>query len=156
MLSQQLEIYNMYSYHYYRYVELPKLPTELIAGINRNFDDYEIKVQADTYTWSNSFNQEVNAWCQKNICADLYWGFQIIRGNLITHIDRETTVKFVYLLDTGGDNVVTSFYADDNTTVIDSVVLEPHRWHILKVDAPHGVTGVDADRTRFSITGKIF
>jgi hypothetical protein len=146
----------MYSYHYYRYVELPKLPTELIAGINRNFDDYEIKVQADTYTWSNSFNQEVNAWCQKNICADLYWGFQIIRGNLITHIDRETTVKFVYLLDTGGDNVVTSFYADDNTTVIDSVVLEPHRWHILKVDAPHGVTGVDADRTRFSITGKIF
>jgi hypothetical protein len=146
----------MYSYKHYRYIDLPRLPDTLIAGINRNFDDYDIVVHADTYTWSNSFNQEINQWCQENICADMYWGFQIIRGNLITHIDRETTVKFVYLLDTGGDNVVTSFYADDNTTVIDSVVLEAHRWHILKVDVPHGVTGVNADRTRFSITGKIF
>lgn len=146
----------MYSYHYYRYVNLPKLPEELIAGINKNFDEYEVKVQADTYTWSNSFNQDINAWCRNNICDNMYWGFQIIRGDLATHVDRETEIKFIYLLDTGGDNVVTSFYKEDNATVVDSVVLEPHRWHILKVDIPHGVTGVEYGRTRFSITGKIF
>lgn len=142
---------------YYRYINLPQLPNELIKKINFDFTQYEAKVQASTYSWSDSFNQDINEWCQQNICSNMYWAFQIIKGSeLDIHVDRNTLIKFVYLLDTGGDNVVTSFYKDDKTTVIESVTLEPYRWHMLKVDVPHGVTGIDPARTRFSITGKIF
>ena len=72
------------------------------------------------------------------------------------HMDKGTKTKFIYLLETGGDNVVTNFYDDDQKTIVDSVVLEPHRWCILKVDAYHSVAGVENGKTRFAITGKIF
>lgn len=146
----------MYPYQYYRYVNLPQLPQSIVDQINFNFDDYERKSGRGVYTWTDSFNESVNEWCQKNICAEMYWGFQIIRGDLGIHKDVGTLTKFCYLLDTGGDNVITEFFEDDKITVVDSVNLEPHRWHILKVDTFHGIRGVDPGRIRFSITGKIF
>jgi hypothetical protein len=146
----------MYPYQYYRYVNLPQIPQSVIDQVNFNFDEYGEEKDKGIYTWSDSFNASVNEWCQKNICAEMYWGFQIIRGDLGLHKDNVTLTKFCYLLDTGGNNVVTEFFEDDRTTLVDSVVLKPHQWHILKVDSFHSVRGVDPGRTRFSITGRIF
>jgi hypothetical protein len=149
----------MYPYRYYRYINLPKLPENILQKVNWNFNEYEKKTteQSDNiYTWSDSFNDEVNQWCQNNICSDMYWGFQIIRGDLSPHKDNGTLTKFVYLLDNGGPDVITEWFNEDKTTVVDSVILETHRWHILKVDSFHGVRGVLPSKTRFSITGVIF
>lgn len=148
----------MYNYHYYHYVNLPRLPNEIIEKINFNFDEYSAPItrgEPGIYTWSDSFNQEVNAWCQANICADVYWAFQIIRGDLDAHKDIGTKTKFVYLLETGGDQVSTRWFDDDHN-LVDSIVLEAHRWHILKVDAYHDVVGVKPGATRFSLTGRLF
>lgn len=140
-------------------MNLPRIPDNILALINPNFDLYEKKDagrHGNIYTWSDSFNQEINAWCQQNICNEMYWGFQIIRGDLKPHTDNVTQVKLTYLVETGGPNVVTEWYDQDHVTVIDSVILEPHRWHILKVDTPHGVKNTVADSVRLSITGRIF
>lgn len=140
-------------------MNLPKIPDNILALINPNFDLYEKKDagrHGNIYTWSDSFNQEINSWCQQNICNEMYWGFQIIRGDLKPHIDNVTQVKLTYLVDTGGPDVVTEWYDQDNVTVLDSVVLEPHRWHILKVDTPHGVKNTVTGSVRLSITGRIF
>lgn len=148
-----------YPYKYYRYINLPRLPAEILAQINPNFDLYEKKDagrHGNIYTWSDSFNQAINEWCQQNICNEMYWGFQIIRGDLVPHIDITTTVKMTYLVDTGGPDVITEWYSDDKTTVIDSVVLEANRWHVLKVDTWHGVRNVDPGAVRLSITGRMF
>ena len=148
-----------YPYKYYRYINLPRIPDEILSQINPNFELYEKKDagrHGDIYTWSDSFNQAINNWCQQNICDEMYWGFQIIRGDLVPHIDNVTKVKMTYLVDTGGQDVVTEWYAEDKTTVIDSVVLEANRWHILRVDTWHGVRNVSPDSARLSITGRIF
>jgi hypothetical protein len=131
----------------------------VIQGINPNFDSYEKKDagrHGNIYTWSDSFNQEVNDWCQRNICDEMWWGFQIIRGDLVPHIDNVTKSKLTYLVSLGGEKVVTDWYKDDKTTVVDSVIFESHRWHMIKVDEYHGVKNVQPGLIRLSITGRIF
>jgi hypothetical protein len=148
-----------YPYKYYRYLSLPLIPQSVTDQINRNFDQYEKKDPGGhglIYTWSDSFNQAVNDWCQQNICAEMYWGFQIIRGDLMPHIDNVTKVKLTYLVDTGGDHVITEWYDTDKTTVLDSVTLAANRWHMLKVDTWHGIRNVDPGAVRLSITGRVF
>jgi uncharacterized protein YbbK (DUF523 family) len=91
-----------------------------------------------------------------NICPEMYWGFQIIRGDMKPHLDNVTISKMNYVIDPGGSDVMTEWYDPDGITVIDSVVLESHRWHILKVDTLHGVKNLDPGAVRFGITGRIF
>lgn len=147
----------MYPYKYYRYVNLPKIPVDIVKGINWNIDSYEShSPNPDSYKWSDSFNKDINEWCQKNICDEIYWAFQIIRTDLIIHRDIGTKTKFNYLIDTGGDKVTTNFYDEDQTTLVDSVVFEPERWHILKADSYHQVLGVVPGRIRLAVTGRIF
>ena len=146
----------MYTPKYVRYLNFPQLPDYILQKINFNFDQYESKSPGRNYVWTDSFNQEIDEWCKQNICEDMYWAFQIITGELPMHQDKGTKVKMIYLLDTGGPDVYTEFYSDDQTTLLQSVKLELHRWHIMKVDVFHRVTGVESGKTRFSITGRIF
>ena len=146
----------MYPYQYYRYINLPRVPNEIVGKIKIDPAEYNGVLRGESYKWSDDFNQEVNDWCQKNICNDVYFAFQMMTTDHHIHRDKGTKTKFIYLLDTGGDSVVTNFYDDDQTTIVDSVVLEPHRWCILKVDSYHSVAGVENGKTRFAITGKIF
>lgn len=149
----------MYPYKYYRYINLPLIPQSVVATMEMNFDKYEKRDagrHGDTYKWSDSFNTEINKWCQENICNEMWWAFQFIKGDLGIHQDVVTKYKFVYLLDTGGDDVITEWFNDDKTEVVDSVVLEPLRWHILKVDTWHSVRGVKEGSTRYSVTSRLF
>ena len=148
----------MYPYSYIRYINLPKIPNEILNQINFDFSSYYDKVNAHNgnYRWSDSHNKIINDWCQQNICKDMYWAFQIIRGELPIHKDKGTKTKFIYLLETGGERVVTEFYDEDKVTVLQSIIIDSHRWHILKADTFHGVRNIDPGKIRFSITGKIF
>lgn len=149
----------MYPYKYYRYINLPKVPQTVIDQIILDFDTYEKKdlgSHGDIYKWSDSFNAPVDEWCKANICDEMWWGFQFIKGDLKKHIDVGTKYKFVYLIDTGGSDVITEWYNEFQTEVVDSVVLEPHKWHILKVDTWHSVRGIDPGKVRYSITGRLF
>lgn len=149
----------MYPYKYYRYINLPPIPDSVVSTIEMDFGKYEKKDQGnhgDSYKWSDSFNTEINRWCQENICNEMWWAFQFIKDDLGIHKDIVTKYKFVYLLDTGGNNVITEWFDDDKTTVVDSVVLEPQRWHILKVDTWHSVRGIDPGATRYSVTSRLF
>lgn len=147
----------MYEYEYIRYLNLPQLPQSVLDLINMNLDEYEKKVvRLETYTWSDSFNEEVNRWCQENICKTMYWGFQIIESDVVVHKDVGPLTKLNYILIPGGDNVVTEFYAEDKTTLVNSVTIEPRRWHLLKADSYHAVRNIEPGKKRFSITGKVF
>lgn len=125
--------------------------------INFNFSEYEKKVDRTdiNYVWTDSFNDEVNQWCKEHICNDMHWGFQIISGDLPLHRDYNTLTKINYLLFTGGNSAATNFYSDDEK-LVESIIIPEYRWHILKADAIHSVTGVDPGKIRFSITGRVF
>lgn len=140
-----------------RYLELPKIPNSIIDNLPADWKQYDQKVSysGSNYTWTDSFNQEINSWCQEHISQGMYFGFQIMTGNVPMHKDVGTLTKLVYLLQPGGKNVTTNFYNDDRT-LAHSFVIEPFRWHVLRADSFHSVDHIEPDQVRFSITGRIF
>jgi hypothetical protein len=149
----------MYEPRYIQYLNLPPIPQYLVDQFDCN---PEMHRQSQTsqvygpYIWSNHGTDAINQWCQENICAEMYFACQIITGDLATHKDIGTKIKLTYIVSNGGDNVVTNFYDDDQTTLLASYVIESNRWHILKADTYHQVSNIQPDQIRISITGRIF
>jgi hypothetical protein len=139
-----------------QYLNLPPIPQEFIDKLTLNFDQYQKNTNdPNNWWWSDSFNQEINKWCQKNICSSMYFAFQYAVGGLPVHKDT-SKIKLNYVLNTGGSDVITSFYDEDKTTVLNSYRIDPQRWHLIKVDVFHGVKNISADSYRFSVTGQVF
>jgi hypothetical protein len=141
-----------------RYLNLPKIPNEILNNLNYEFTQYSFKSNFlnGAYKWSDSFNQEIDAWCKQNICDTMHWGFQFMNSDIVVHKDVGTEVKLTYLIDAGGANVRTNFFEDDKTTMTHSFVIPIHRWHILCASKYHSVEGIESKHTRFSLTGRVF
>lgn len=140
-----------------RYLNLPQIPVSLVSELTRQYDQYMAKASYanGAYVWSDSFNDNINAWCKSNICDSMYWGFQIMSGDIPAHVDRGTEIKLTYVIDCGGGDVITSFY-DQNDQVTHCYCIQPNRWHIFQANCMHSVTGIEPGHTRFSITGRVF
>jgi len=139
-----------------QFVNLPKIPQEIIDRLPTDIEQYSKKSTFHNYTWSDDFNQSINEWCQQHICKEIYWACQFATGDLPKHIDRPTNIKFVYLLDTGGDQVYTKFWSEDGNTLLSQYLVPLHQWCIIKVNSLHSPEGMADNSVRFSITGKIF
>jgi hypothetical protein len=148
----------MYKPRYIQYINLPAIPDDLTHNVllktQEIIDNSKSKYQ--NYYWSDFDNQQIDKWCKEHICSDMYWGFQAISGNLDKHQDVGTKIKFIYLLDAGGDNVKTSFWDNDQTTLLEEYIIPCRQWHILKADTYHSVSGIQSGKIRFSVTGRIF
>jgi hypothetical protein len=148
----------MTSDQYYRYLNLPKIPQSILDQLNWNISDYQHKAHTNfpnSYLWTDQFNQVVDSWCKENICDTMYYAFQIISNDLPMHKDSGTKIKLTYILKTGGENTITEWY-NDAEELVESVALEPCRWHIFKADSYHAVKNIDPGQHRFSITGRVF
>lgn len=149
----------MYKPRYVQYINLPQIPIDIIQSSIANIPNYlsnESIKRGSSYIWTDYQNAKLDSWCKHNICKDMYFAFQVMTADVQIHKDVGTKTKFCYILKTGGDNVITSFYDDDKTTLLDSYCIVPEQWHILKVDTYHGVTNIHPGEIRFSITAKIF
>ena len=176
MLSWDRQITNQpvikrLKYTMIRYLNLPRIPQSIIDNLNYNFEQYQTRelpadfrvkasVRRVTKLWSDSYNQEINEWCKKNICESMYWAFLITDGDLAVHVEEASkglaSTKLNYIIQPGGSNVVTNFWEDDAKTLKQSFCIEPHRWHIFKADSYHSVQGIEPGKFRFSVTGKVF
>lgn len=167
--------------------QLPKIPPELIEQLLAEYEQHEVqfinpdRVLADgeraipnVYYKRWGVPAAVEQWIRKNISNKFdMLGFQIHdpaqRGgdHHLPHTDKYPR-KWVlnYVIDTGGDNAVTSFYQEQGHPVIrehltrpgrreDLIMLasqriEPHRWIMLAGVVIHDVTGITG--RRMSIT----
>ena len=149
----------MYTPQYFRYLEFPCIPDSLLEGLNWNVSEYTRKGESripNEFLWSDDHNQNLDRWGKENICSNMYFAFQIIFNDLPLHKDLGTVCKLNYILDPGGDNVLTEWYEDDQKTLLQSCVIDPGRWHIFKADSYHTVKNLQPGRTRFAITARIF
>ena len=146
----------MYSEQHIQLINLPEIPRHIIDALPCDVNQYNNKYHNDNYTWSNSFNQELNAWCQQHIAKSVYWAFQFIAGDLDIHKDIGTKIKFVYILNNGGSNVTTKFWAEDKTTLLNQYVIPEHAWHLLNADTYHSVEGIESGKQRWAVTGRLF
>jgi len=131
----------------YRQINLPHPPNEVMNAV---ID--AVTVSLDLYTWIPA-PEVVQEWAKKNISTDMYWGIQIITGNMPKHKDIDTRVKFNYIIQTGGSDVLTGFYSDDGQ-LIETVNFVPYTWYLMDVATAHSVVGVES--TRISLTGRVF
>jgi hypothetical protein len=156
-LVEKLKHTIMYQSRYIQYLNLPPIPQEILDTVPRDFALYQGQThgKSNTYLWSDSHNEHLNQWCQANICPDMYFGFQIITGNILAHKDVVTLTKISYLIESGGDNVNTEFF-DDQHNLVASYKIESGRWHVLKADTYHSVSNIEPGQVRFSVTGRIF
>jgi hypothetical protein len=168
--------------------QLPTIPVELIQELkdyveqqqvqfvspDRHLVDGDKKIENILYKrWTLPDN--LLHWISENI-SNKYdaIGFQIhdvsVRGGTdhLPHTDSFPR-KFVlnYNIQTGGDNVITSFYQEkgqplhrdhltrpaslDDLELLESTVVEPFRWHLLDALVVHGVKGIESKRMALSI-----
>jgi hypothetical protein len=139
---------------YIQYINLPVIPEDIVNSLPQSMNLYDLQCQGN-YNWSDSFNDKLNQWAQKNICNEMYFAFQFITGDLPIHKDIGTQTKFVYIIETGGPNVITKFW-DDDYNLLDEYCIEKNRWHILKADTNHSVEGIKNGNLRWSVTARIF
>lgn len=144
---------------YIQYLNLPKIPDSIIHKVPLDPELYTNwsngKKNLSTYKWSDLYSEELNSWCHEHICQDMHFGFQMLFGHNEMHKDLETLTKINYVITPGGAHVTTAFY-DDETNMLDSYIIEAHRWHILKADTFHQVHNLEPGQVRFGVTGRIF
>ena len=149
----------MYKPQYIQYLNLPSIPADLVATINKEYKEHQLhnnqRSHGNYYVWSDLNNQSINTWCQANICSSVYFAFQMMCLDVPTHKDHVSQIKINYVLETGGDQVLTNFY-DDDQNLLESYCIEPNRWHIFDASVYHSVTNIAANQVRFGITGRIF
>lgn len=144
----------MYERRNLQYINLPEIPTVIVQRYLDAVHSVEAKYTNGGYIWSDSNNELLNNWCQRYICKDIYWGVQLMTEDLPVHVDEGTTLKFVYLFQTGGDEVKTHFWQDGE--IQETYVIPTNQWHTLKVDTEHSVVGIQPRERRISVTGRIF
>lgn len=144
-------VFNEVANMYYEYLDMPAPPMDLI---DTNIDDVLALEniflgQSDRYTMHDCPDRLKN-WLKPVFPDHEYFMYQTIRDGLPIHIDTGRPGAINFIIDTGGDNVETVWYADDQKTIIAAVALEPFRWHSLTVDIYHTVRNVTG--IRFAIT----
>ena len=143
--------------HYIDY--LPKIPQHLMEDVERiiktKVDELE-KFTGGKY-WAYQFypvDGRLEHWLLENIPIEKTDCFHIhvITKELLIHKDYNSAkYKLNYIFETGGTNVRTGFY-DDNNNLLESMNFDPHRWHHFNGQIFHGVTGIDDSKQRIGLT----
>lgn len=72
------------------------------------------------------------------------------QSHLPVHKDTNRKFAYNYIIDPGGDNVITRFF-DDNMKIVEEYVIEPNRWHKMDVTGFHGVFNMTRTRTAITV-----
>ena len=144
---------------YFQYLNLPTLPQSLIAKLNFDVTEYSRKTESqvlESFLWSDDHNRDLDKWGKEFVGSDLYFAFQIMGRDVPIHKDQGSICKLNYILDPGGNNVITQWWADDKITMLQEVTLKTGRWHIFRSDVYHSVNNIEPGKSRFAITARLF
>jgi hypothetical protein len=140
--------------NYIEYLNLPPVPEELlypIQDIINNPPKPGSKIPASYhYFQTRLVSQQLFDWVREQFKSDCYTQYQIVREGIAIHTDAGRDVAFNYILQTGGGNASTNIY-DKDKNLIYSQIIQPKRWHRLKTDEYHNVTGITTDRVAISV-----
>jgi hypothetical protein len=134
-------------------ISLPKIPTEVLAIARCQALDWVESVKGTNrmYQWIPA-NTIVDKWCKENVCEYAQWAVQVLIADLPKHIDENSQVKIQYIIEQGGENVVSKSYKNDY--VVHSMVCDAGKWYILRTDEFHGIYGVT--EIRIALAARIF
>lgn len=135
------------------YLNIPPVPEELIDPISEIIEQDPLAVNGVAGGLAafqiRGCKPELNDWCRQNIPLPVTGAmYQIIYPGLPIHIDSYTRTNINYVIFAGGPNVVTTVYDATDYRVelnpLQSVRIEERRWHKIKVDQMHGISGIES------------
>lgn len=158
----------------FSYLNLPSVPTELELLCLKNIDLIDHDPRLNELNKKEGIGHsitylpnEVKIWILTNIIIPNFSPVppEMVRKPMLhvshyikhsegsgvhpTHIDYGRKYAINYIIDPGGNNVITYWTADDKQTILLDTVIQPRRWHILHVNpAWHGVRGIKIGRLR--------
>ena len=146
----------MYKPEYVKFLNIPSIPQEVVDNLPKDYSLYDRHAAVATFSRSDSFNDEIDFWCKQNISKDIDFGFQIINGDVPAHIDNRVFVKFFYLIQEGGDRVLTKFWSEDKKDILAEYHIPVNTWVLFRADVMHSVENVSSEIERISVVGKLF
>lgn len=165
---------------FYRYIDhLPPIPSELESDISEFSDSgiqdtNHIKDQTIRYSrWDPS--DRLTKWISNNITDDyLKLGIQVhekvdLANKHNPHTDKTRAWVLMYCLSTGGKNVTTTWYREDEKPMtrelgvytpdikgklvkVESVTVEPRRWFLLNSRIIHSVENIEEKRVSVAVS----
>lgn len=136
----------------FEYLDLPKLPEELIKEVY-----FSIEINPNTF---HHFGYEKFAFHQgtKKLYEftrsifdfDHLVNVLVLRDGFYIHTDVNRNLAYNYIIEPGGPAVATNFHYPE-IQKMESYVIKPHRWHRLRVDVKHNVTGIESERIVLSV-----
>ena len=134
----------------YRFLELPSVPEHLILPVEETLKLENIfGGHTNNYT-IHEVQDELREYLQALFPDYTKFRYQTLREEIPVHKDRGRDIAVNYIIDAGGEDACTVWYEEDYTTPTHDVQLPVHRWHELRVDTYHSVTGITG--LRYAIT----
>lgn len=122
---------------------------DTMASIRRPTDPVPSWESGTVYTMYQA-PDELVSWVQTHFDFPVKVTYQLITGQVPIHKDVGRTKCWNYIIDAGGDDVVTRWWNDDKTKVIRAFVFPTDCWYELNVGINHDVANVTG--TRIAIT----
>lgn len=133
-----------------QYLNLSKLPDDMISEVYKSLDGDDIyPYPIDNYK-SFAATQLLQEYTKRLFNFNHNTLVQLIKGHLDIHKDLYRTRAYNYIIEPGGDNVLTCFY-DNQKNLIESHCIKTHSWHKLTVDIFHNVENLTAPRIAITI-----
>lgn len=185
--------------YFYKKLDFPPIPKNIIDDIESSLTNgisvedigygrvhikNDKKLNACGYSMADVINEDLKSWLEENI-PDIETRFNILyqtqssKNNLpsthIVHTDRERLTALNYIIDEGGDHVITSWYQEANKNLfrekkesgsqsdsgsvdykdlklLKSVRLEKNHWYIINTRILHDVDNIEHVRKSLSIS----
>lgn len=139
---------------YLVYLDLPPIPQELLEPfdeiVNKPPKPYSlISAQYKSFQ-TRLVNDNLADWTKTLFGTNSFVQYQIITRGLDIHKDPGRTVAFNYLLCDGGPTARTCFF-DNNKTLVYLEKIQLQKWHRIKTDVFHTVTGLQSHRIAVSV-----
>ena len=140
-----------------RYINLPKPPSSILEDFKQTsdmFPDFN-----DAFLKTKEYCELIDEWCKINICDSLKFGVQVIKHDVSKHKDNGNLYipqsKLVYLVESGGKDVITKFWFD-NDKLFREYKIKTKCWHLIKVNTLHSVHGIEPNKIRWGISAQMF
>jgi hypothetical protein len=138
---------------YIEYIDLPSVPAHLLESV-QDIINKPIRTDSSSYAFFKTryIEGELKSWLQSIFDWKIDPQYQLVYNGISIHRDGGNRVSaYNYLLDTGGDNVITSVF-DNNHNILQSEKLELKRWHYINTGMLHSVHGIHPNHARVAIT----
>jgi len=144
---------------------LPPIPPELLINF-WHCDAHSVAFTTGIYT-RYRIRSDLEQWIHTNISrVDQRVGCQVLQEDIAPHCDfRAWAVN--YLVTTGGSGARTRIHCipgqsiqqsarrslspDESTIIVESLDIEPFRWHLLNTHVLHSVTGIAQTRSAVTV-----